>query len=81
MNTAMKEKLKKLYSGTVSLALVVCLVFSSLGFFMSSTHASETPPAKITALLYSGDTMPNGEPETDSAMLFKTYVSATRTTI
>ncbi len=71
-----REKYRALSVRTVSIVLAVCMLLSTFGF--APTRAPRSLPAQITALLYSGDVMPNGEPESDSAMLFKTYLSAPR---
>ena len=60
----------------LSLLLTICMVVNMVDFVIP--FAAATEPSQITATLYSGDVMPNGDPETSSAMLFKTYLSEAR---
>ncbi|MBR3641490.1 MAG: hypothetical protein IKN53_05630, partial [Oscillibacter sp.] len=59
----------------LAFALALLLLAETPGLTLM-TRAYLAP--QLTVTLYSGDTMPNGDAETDSAMLFKTYLSEQR---
>ncbi len=62
-----------------ALALLLAAVCFLHSFFIAiPVRAEDALPPKLTVTLYSGDAMPSGDAETDSAMLFTTYLSQHR---
>ena len=58
--------------------ILAVMMIAEYPCFTLSIFSEDYLAPQLTVTLYSGDAMPNGDPETDSAMLFTTYLSAVR---